>query len=201
MIKICATFEEWYLGDGTYPPLTKGQKVNLSFYVNPTELQLSTRTDFEFKQNQYSDYSYCGRVIKTYESEENSEINIVDCGQFRFYIEGSPKIPKLKEGQFIEGRGMLLLDYYMWVENLADYSDAPDIFYNYQVDAIRKVKIPEKFIGRSGGSISHPSSLSPADYSDKDIFEISDMRTDDGRTSFYLLDLDPINEQIGKTFT
>lgn len=201
MIKICATFEEWYLGDGTYPPLTVGQKVNLSFYVNPTELKSTNRTDFEFHQNQYSDYRYCGRVIRTYKSEENSDINLIDCGQFRFYIEGNPKIQKLKEGQFIEGQGTLLLDYYMWVENLADYKDAPNIFYNFQVDRIIKVKIPEKFISRNGNSMSYPSSLQPTDYSNNDIFEINDMRDDDGHTSFYLLDLNPINEQIEKTFT
>lgn len=201
MIKICATFEEWYLGDGTYPPLRKGQNVNLSFYINPTVLSLTTRTNLEFKQNQNSDYSYRGQVIKSYTSEEGSQLNIIDCGQFKFFVEEGSNIPKLNEGQFIEGHGMLLIDYYMWVENLGDYHNAPDIFFNLRVDRIRKVKIPERFINRNGNSMSYPSSLSPADYSDKDLVEIEDMRQDNGHSSFYLLDLATINEQVERTFT
>jgi hypothetical protein len=198
MIKICATFEEWFLGDGTYPPLTQGQKVNLSFYINPTELRSTNRTDFEFKQDRYSDYTYCGRVLKTYQTRENSEISVVDCGQFTFCIEGKDKT--LKEGEFVDGKGMLLLDYYMWAENVAQFEDAPNIFYNFRVDKIRRVKIPERFIVKDEISISHPTSLSPGKYSDHDMSEITDMAEDHNHTSFYLLDLNPIDEIIKKTF-
>ena len=86
MNDICATFEEWYLGDGTYPPLYRGQKVNLSFYIVPTELKAVENGDSYFKQIKHSNYSFCGKVIRSY-SDSDKQIIIVDTGDFKFYIE------------------------------------------------------------------------------------------------------------------
>jgi hypothetical protein len=200
MTDICATFEEWYLGDGTYPPLHRGQKVNLSFYVLPTEIKVVENNSSHFKQIKHSNYSFCGLVIRNYLDSEK-QIIIVDTGDFKFYIEQFDKSFSTTVGQFISGTGQLLLDYYIWVENLSDYENAPDIFYNFSVDKILIVRIPEKFIHRHDKGLSAPTSLAPSDYADSDVIEIEDMRNEKSDTSFYLLNLTQIDERIEKTFT
>jgi hypothetical protein len=200
MDTLCATFEEWYLGDGTYPPLHKGEKVNLSFYVNPADKTIKPKGDYLFEQVKNSDYRFCGKVIRNY-TDLNKQIIIVDVGNFKFYLEEFDETFKPSIGQFIWGHGTLLLDYYMWVENLLDYPDPPNLFYNFQVDNILKVAIPERFIHRNSNGLSSPTSLSPNDYNDNDVQEIEDMRHDHSSTEFYLLNLRFIEEEVAQTFT
>ena len=199
MTDLCVTFEEWYLGDGTYPPLHCGEKVNLSFYISTNDLKISDKQEFHLKQIKDSNYSFIGQVIRNYKKNE-VQLIIVDTGSLKFYIEIPKETLSLNVGQFIFGTGPLLIDYYAWVENLSNYENPPDLFYNFSVDKIRKVRIPEKFISRNGEAMSYPSSLSPSDYSANDIVEIEDMRGDKGNTSFYLLDLKNLNETVAKTF-
>jgi len=198
MNNICVTFEEWHLGDGNYPPLHRGQKVNFSFYISLTNKQILENGECYFKQNRYSDYSFCGKVIRTYQSVDDGQIIIVDTGNFKFYIEDSKFSVNI--GQFISGQGVLLIDYYIWVEYLSSYDNPPDLFYNFIVENISKVKIPEKFIYRHDKGYSSPTSLAPSDYSETDLIEIEDMRNDKSETSFYLLNLKTIDQKIAKTF-
>ena len=200
MNDICATFEEWYLGDGTYPPLRRGQKVNLSFYVLPKEIKIVEDSDNYFNQIKLSDYSFCGLVIRNY-SDSDKQIIIVDTGDFKFYIEQYDKSFSPMVGQFISGTGQLLLDYYIWVENLSHYENVPDIFYNFVVDKILIVKMPEKFIHRHDKGLSAPTSLASTEYTDSDMIEIEDMHNERSDTSFYLLNLKQIDQRIKKTFT
>jgi len=199
MTDLCVIFEEWYLGDGTYPPLSRGEKVNLSFYIPTNDFKISDNHESYFIQIKDSDYSFSGQVIRNYK-ENDGQLIIVDTGRFKFYMEIPKKKLSLTVGQFICGSGPLLIDYYAWVENLRNYENHPDLFYNFKVDKIRKVQIPEKFIYRNDKAMSYPSSLSPKDYSENDILEIEDMDGDNGNTSFYLLNLETINEQVPKTF-
>lgn len=199
MTDLCVTFEEWYLGDGTYPPLHRGEKVNLSFYIPTNDYRVAETQESYFTQVKDSVYSFGGQVIRNYK-ESDGQLIIVDTGTLKFYMEIPGNKLSLTVRQFICGTGPLLIDYYAWVENLRNYENPPDLFYNFTVDNIRKVQIPEKFIHRHDKSVAHPSSLNPTDYSENDVIEIEDMRTDDGSTSFYLLSLKAINEQIPKTF-
>lgn len=199
MIDLCVIFEEWHLGDGTYPPLHRGEKVNLSFYIPTNDFKIADKQESYFIQIKDSDYSFCGQVIRNYK-ENDRQLIIVDTGTFKFYMEIPGKKLSLTVGQFICGSGPLLIDYYAWVENLRNYKNRPDLFYNFKVDKIRKVQIPEKFIYRNDKAMSYPSSLSSKDYSENDMLEIEDMDRDNGNTSFYLLDLKTINEQVPKTF-
>jgi hypothetical protein len=199
MTDLCVIFEEWYLGDGTYPLLRRGEKVNLSFYIPTNDCKISDKRESYFVQIKDSDYSFSGQVIRNYK-ENDEQLIIIDAGTFKFYMEIPRKKLSLTVGQFICGSGSLLIDYYAWVENLRNYENRPDLFYNFKVVKIRKVQIPEKFIYRNDKAISHPSSLSPKDYSENDILEIEDMHGDNGNTSFYLLDLKTIDEQVPKTF-
>lgn len=201
MDTLCATFEEWYLGDGTYPPLFKGQKVNLSFYIASRDKSIHSTGQYLFEQIKYSDYKFCGKVIRNY-VDKDKQIIIVDVGNFKFYIEEFDTTFNPTLGQFISGHGQLLLDYYIWVENIREYSNAPNIFYNFKVNSILRVTIPEKFINRYENGLSSPTSLSTEDYSDNEVEEIEDMRDDHQSSSeFYLLNLRFLNEDIAQTFT
>jgi hypothetical protein len=196
---LCVTFEEWYLGDGTYPLFHCGEKVNLSFYIPTNDFKIADMQESYFKQIKDSDYSFSGQVIRNYK-ENDGQLIIIDTGTFKFYMEIPKKKLSLTVGQFICGSGSLLIDYYAWVENLRNYENPPDLFYNFKVAKIRKVQIPEKFIYRNDKAMSYPSSLSPNDCTENDILEIEDMDGDNGNTSFYLLDLKTINEEVVKTF-
>jgi hypothetical protein len=199
MTNLCVTFEEWYLGDGTYPPLHRGEKVNLSFYISATDLNLTDNNSSYLKQIRDSDYSFSAQIIRNYENGDR-QLVILDTGELKFYIEVPKRNLPLTVGQFVCGTGQILIDYYAWVENLDSYDNPPDLFYSFSVEKIRKVKIPEKFINRNDKAMSYPSSLAISEYSIDDTIEIEDMRNDTENTCFYLLDLKAINESIPKTF-
>lgn len=199
MENLCVTFEEWYLGDGTYPPLTKGQNVNLAFYIQPYEKTFVTSSKYLLRQLKNSDYEFSGKIIRDFQDSDNRVI-VVETKQLLFYIEISDIETKALEGQFISGKGQLLIDYYIWAEYFCNYENAPDLFYNFKIDKIRKVKIPEKFIHRHDNGFSSPTSLATNDYNENDTEEIEDMNDKKSDTSFFLLDLKAINEKIERTF-
>lgn len=198
MENICATFEEWYICDGTYPPLKKGQKVNLAFYIQPNEKTITTEAEYYIRQVKNSDYEFCGKVIRDYQ-DTNNHLIVVDTKQVIFYIELEDNNEKALEGLSIKGQGRLLIDYYIWAEYFCNYQNAPDLFYNFKIAKIRKVKIPDKFIYRNEKAFLIPTSLSTNDYDDDDTEEIEDMNINLSDTSFFLLDLTSINEKIEKT--
>jgi len=200
MEKLCVTFEEWHLGDGNYPPLHKGQKVNLSFYIYPGNKEINANEEYYFNPIADSNYMFSGKVIRNYVDNEK-QIIIIDTGSFKFYLEEFDLNFRPLVGQFISGNGLLLLDYYIWVENLDDYPDAPNIFYNFEVSQILRISIPERFIHRhSDGGTSYPTSLSPGEYDNEHVQEIEDMADDTSGYRFYLLKLISIDEEFAKTF-
>lgn len=199
MENICVTFEEWYIGDGTYPPLTKGQNVNLTFYIQPYAKTFTTNSNYLLKQLKNSDYEFSGEIIHDFKDSDNRLI-VVDTKKLLFYIEIPDTETKSLKGQFVFGKGQLLIDYYIWAEYFCNYENAPDLFYNFNVDKIRKVKILEKFIHRHDSGFSAPTSLATNDYNENDTEEIEDMNDKKSDTSFFLLDLKPITDKIGRTF-
>ena len=199
MENICVTFEEWYIGDGTYPPLRKGQNVNLAFYIQPYEKSYTTNSNYLLRPLKNSDYEFGGKIIRDFQDSDN-HIIVVDTKNYRLYIEiAETEITNL-EGQFVFGKGQLLIDYYIWAEHFSNYENAPDLFYNFNVDKIRKVKIPEKFIHRLDNGFSAPTSLATNEYNENDTEEIEDMKQKKSDTSFFLLDLKPISDKIERTF-
>jgi len=199
MEKICVTFEEWYIGDGTYPPLTKGQNVNLAFYIQPYDKTFTTNSTYLLKQLKKSDYEFSGKIIRDFQDSDKRVI-VVDTQKLLFYIEIPDTETKSLEGQFVFGKGQLLIDYYIWAEYFCNFENAPDLFSNFYVDKIRKVKIPEKFIHRHNNGFSAPTSLGTNDYNENDTEEIEDMNNKKSDTSFFLLDLKPITDKIERTF-
>jgi hypothetical protein len=65
-VQLTAVFETWHIGDGNYPPLRKGQLVNLSFELEPHSLSKSTfLKDSKFEQIKDADYSFAGMVLRS----------------------------------------------------------------------------------------------------------------------------------------
>lgn len=190
-MQLTAIFETWHLGDGNYPPLHKGQLVNLSFEFEPYSLSKSAvTTTSKFEQIHDAEYSFSGTVLKVYDDPPKGKLVVVQADGFRFYINSFPtKSPLLKEGDRCEGIGRLLLDHYIWVEFLSNYADPPDLFYSLRLTSIRAVKIPDSFASRTENAQSGPASLGRDEYSDDDIKEVERMDSHED-WYFYLLAFD-----------
>jgi hypothetical protein len=191
-VQLTAVFETWHIGDGNYPPLHKGQLVNLSFEVEPHSLSKSTAPkDSKFEQIKDAEYGFAGTVLKVYADPPDSRIVVIQAGDFRFYMNSFPAgTPSLSEGERCEGYGRLLLDHYIWVEFLSTYPDPPDLFYPLRLIRIRSVRIPDSFIFRSEKGASGPASLTREEYSSENIKEVERMENSEGDWLFYIVDFD-----------
>ena len=80
-MQLTAVFETWHIGDGNYPPLRKGQLVNLSFELEPHSLSKSTSlNDSKFAQIKDAEYSFVGTVLRIYPDPPSSPIVVVKPG-------------------------------------------------------------------------------------------------------------------------
>jgi hypothetical protein len=198
MLSLCAMFEDWLIEDGDYPPLEKGQNVNLSFRVFSDNIKVEKNNIYVFDQKKYSKYNFSGKIIY-----KNLDIIIVDSMYLKFYIENDSKrnnLLNISVGQFIKGSGVLKVDPYAYrMEIYRKDENLPEIFYNLIVEKIFELKIPEKYIKRNGGSESGPSSLPINEYKNINLKEIVKMDSM-GEFISYLLNLNEISENIEKTF-
>jgi hypothetical protein len=191
-VQLTAVFETWHIGDGNYPPLHKGQLVNLSFELEPRSLSISSsQRDGRFEQIKDAEYRFTGTVLKVYGDPPSGRIIVIQAGEFRFYMNSFPAgTPTFSEGDRCEGDGRLLLDHYIWVEFLSTYQEPPDLFYPLRLTRIRSVKIPESFISRTANCTSGPASLSEEEYSTAAIVELDEMENGEKDWAFYLVDFD-----------
>jgi len=199
-MELHAVFETWHIGDGNYPPLKKGQLVNLSFMVDLNELSVvENAATPEFTHLGHAKYRFTGSVLRMYGKPSNP-IAIIEAAGFRFYL-NSLRASTLKSGDVVSGRGTLSLDYYIWVEFLSDYADPPDLFYPLQVIDILRCNIPERFIRRSGAKISGPCRVGRDDYGPDDITHV-DAIEDEMWVNYvlHLSDADIPAEPIPRTF-
>lgn len=191
-MELTAVFEAWHIGDGNYPPLHVGQLVNLSFEIETTSLKpagIDLPENLTHQGN--AEYQFCGEILRVYGKEKERKLIVIQVQDFRFYIELGLNVPVPCEvGAKVMGQGTLLLDYYIWVEFLANYEDPPNLFYNLHVTRIRKIRIPERFVVRQDKGTSCPVRLSPKDYSDVDIEDMSTMEGQSFDQEFYLVDFD-----------
>jgi hypothetical protein len=179
-MELFAVFETWHLGDGNYPPLEAGELVNLSFEIEPNELQLAaTAATAEFHRLEEARYRFRGSVIRNYEGDDlgdrivdpGDQIVVVEAGQFRFYI-CSAKADGLRTGDHVTGCGKLLLDHFVWVEFLSRYTDPPDLFYTLRVENIWRHRTPEPLISRSAGSVGCPARVEPREHAPSDVTKV-----------------------------
>ena len=180
---LTAIFESWHIGDGNYPPLRKGEVVNLSFELEPRKIEEATLDAPErFESLECAEYRFCGTVVRVYE-----QLVILEACNFRFYVASSDK-DQYREGGRYFGVGTLLLDHYSWVENLKHYDNAPNLFYKLAVKRILRVSVPEKFISRHEKGKSLPTRLFPGDYSISDVAELETMEGQPFDEEFYIIE-------------
>ncbi|HSR34515.1 MAG TPA: hypothetical protein VLY63_28430, partial [Anaerolineae bacterium] len=145
-MQFSAIFESWLVGDGTYPPLTKGQLVNLSFECETRVLEHARAgTSPRIEHLGLAECAFSALVLRVYRQSGSVPIAVLDAGRFRFYVHGAT-VAAFSPGDLLQGDGTILLDHYIWVESLDTYPDPPDIFFNLRVSRIRKVQIPARFI-------------------------------------------------------
>lgn len=182
-MELNAVFETWHLGDGNYPALAKGMLVNLSFEIEPHQLQRGGQAPSCFEHLGEAEYGFSGEVLRVYR-DDGDPLIVIACGEFQFYIL-SPLTRGLVTGDRVHGKGTLVLDHYIWVEFLGSYADPPDLFYNLRVDAIKRIKMPERFIMRSGNSISYPARIQPSEYGPDSVTEVD--RIEDAELCHYIV--------------
>jgi hypothetical protein len=186
-VKLTAVFEAWHIGDGNYPPLRRGEQVNLSFEICPAAIhRTDSNQDDSLIHLHGGHYEFSGTVLRTYADNPQDVVTVIRSADFRFYVN---RALDLNEGDRVRGNGSLLLDHYLWVEYLAYYKDPPDLFYQLLVERIRRVQIPERFVTRSAHGKSIPTSLAPTDYGPEQIVELETMEGQAFDEEFYLLDL------------
>jgi hypothetical protein len=192
-MKLTVVFEHWHLGDGNYPPFSVGDTACLSFELDArTAAVVSSETPLGLEQIVDADYRVTASVVRIYPDEMGSQFAVFNGGGLRFYCP-TEAAAKLRVGDVVLLEGPLLLDHYMWVEFLDRYPDPPDLFYSVQIDRIREVTIPERFIQRSERTVSSPTSVGPADYggSARDVTRVG---SDADTFAFSLLDLSVLPE-------
>ncbi|HLJ45604.1 MAG TPA: hypothetical protein VKU01_06335 [Bryobacteraceae bacterium] len=199
-MNLTAVFESWHLGDGNYPPLRRGQQVNLSFEIYPFETARGDANHSDsFTHLGGGSYEFKGSILRAYDDDPQEVVMIVQSGDFRFYIN---RPLGLKLGDPVVGRGTLMFDHYLWVEFLDHYPDPPDLFFQLVVHRIRRVQIPERFVTRHERGKSFPASLSPTEYGEKDVTEIETMEGQSFEEAFCLVDLtqEGVSGSIPRTF-
>jgi hypothetical protein len=194
VLNLWAILEEWVIEDGNYPSFRKNDKTNLAFYVEPYNFNITANAKQLFEQIKYAEYNFCGKIIYKYKS-----IIVADTGIFRFYMEIN-KIKNNTIGKYIQGKGKLLIDYYVWTENIDKHKNHPNIFYNLVVKKIYSIKIHEKFLKKFDGGISFPASLKNDDINVSDIIEIEGTDINFLKKVYFIIVLNEINEQIKRTF-
>src|SRR5215211_6592962 len=182
-MNLTAIFEDWHIGDGNYPPLSKGQAVNLSFEIEPGKAleEVDLDSPERFDSLGYGEYDFCAVVIRVYE-----DLSIFQSREFRFYIMSNED--QYLVGHRYSGTGTLLLDHYSWVEYVGTYENAPNLFYNLEVKRILKVSVPERFVVRHENGKSLPTRLPPSEYSLSDVEEVVTMEGQVFDEEFYIIE-------------
>jgi len=202
-MKVEAIFESWHVPDGNYPPLSVGDRVNLSFEFQHKTLEASNHAHPYFKLLYNAEYEFCGSVLRKYKSDEET-ILVIEAADFRFYINSSTAdVMSYAAGDKLKGQGTLLLDHYIWVEFLDSYEDPPELFYNLQVKRIRRMQIPQKFIHKHLLGKSQPTRLNISELDSEYIQELETMLGQSFDEEFYLIEFDTEgleNREIPRTF-
>lgn len=196
-MEISSIFESWLIGDGAYPMLSIDDEVNLSFEVQFSKIKKSDNQNLLFKHISFAEYKICAKVIRRYDNDGNP-LFVFDARLLKFYSLNI-EIKDLKDGDFITGKGTLLFDHYIWVENLDSYNNPPNLFYNFKVNKILKAKMPEQFISRHSKGKALPTMAALLELPQSNIEEISAMKNE----KFYVIVLNSErveNKTIKKTF-
>jgi hypothetical protein len=212
-MQVTMIFEHCLLGDGCYPPLSRGQLVNLAFQICPQSVHYSAPGQVGFESRDDGTCRLHGTVTWLLSAKtEETPVAVVDAGSFRGYVEEA-EVRRWELGASVTIEGELHVDYYVWSEFLANhYPDAPNLFYPFRVARIRRAWIPERFIARTERSLASPASAPLEEVSRHNVEEVETMHDGDDEAerpladyhpSFFLVDLaddDLPLEEIPRTF-
>ncbi len=111
-MNLTGVFESWHIGDGNYPPLSKGEFVNLSFELEPRKMEeVNLGAPEHFEHLGRGEYRCCGTVLKVYEGEGRGIVVLIQTGDFSFYLM-SQESDRYVQGRRYSGQGTLLFDHY-----------------------------------------------------------------------------------------
>jgi hypothetical protein len=194
-MRLTAIFEEWYIGDGNYPPLRKQQLVNVAFEMHPQEMSAVAGDSTILHNVGNAEYEFAGLVLRHYRDAEEP-ILLVEADGFRFYIaDSAASFENLHQGQWVSGKGTLTLDHYLWAEFCHEYdSGPPDLFYTLRVARISEVEIPASHIVRDETGHSAPTWLPAGEVQNsREVESMAELKWEVG---FYLVEYD--DEGVGK---
>jgi hypothetical protein len=188
-VRITAIFEEWYIGDGTYPPLHKHQLVNMAFEMHPQRLCPGDGEVTRFQHVGNAEYDFTGIVLRHYRDDE-LPVLLIEADGFRFYISnGTVPFTNYQQDQLVSGRGMLTLDHFLWAEFGNEYeSDPPNLFYTLCVARITEMQIPETHITRRESGLGAPTWVPTGEV--QNIRETESMEERKWEVGFYLVEYD-----------
>jgi hypothetical protein len=193
MKTICARLEPWILYEGTYPPLHKGDNVRLALAIEQAKVTKTKQTRCFFRQNRLFEYSFRGKVICNpildinYEQSGKEDLMVIDTGGYIFFLEYFGRNYRYPIGQYLEGKGQIALDYFIWESSLSEIENAPEIYNNFLIDSILAVTIPKNILYESTDIQLTACSADATKISDEDIKEV--MVTEEEYAWFYILNL------------
>lgn len=174
---LTAIFEEWYLGDGIYPQLRRGQFVKLAFELEPQRVEFSSgAAQPYFERLADAEYRFRGTVLVAEGFPPRRLPPIVEVTTRRFAL-ANPWELHIPAGALLEGDGTLKLDTDGWALALRDgrHGDPLDLFLALRLERIRRVTVPERFVSRNSNGVGGPTYVSAHEYAAGDVDDIEQM--------------------------
>jgi hypothetical protein len=189
-MRLTVVFETWLLGDGVYPPLARGQFVNIALQLQASEIRQASRTvPLCWESLDEAKYRVVAEVLEIFRGDRNEPTVALDAGGLRMYVENC-KLKDLGIRDRIEAVGTLGFDYYWWSERVSLEPDAPDLFHKFYIERMRRVPIPTRFIRRSNKTVTSPTRVDASEWESERIEDVARMADESGCFDFYLVDLD-----------
>lgn len=189
-MRLTVAFETWLIGDGVYPPLARGQFVNIALQLQVSEIRRSSQTvPLCWESLEDAKYRVVAEVIGMFPGDRDEPTAALDAGGLRMYVEDC-KLDDLALGDRIEAVGTLGFDYYWWSETVSLEQDAPDLFHKFYIERIRRVPIPARFIHRTKKTLTSPTRVNASELESERIEDVVRMADESDGFDFYLVDLD-----------
>lgn len=195
MSKLCVNFESWTVINNDYPPIEIGSKAELYITFQEVDYRISKNKSKYLRQKNYTEYSFCGEVIRVYDVKEwKLPLIIIDTGSYNilYWIKDKDTIPQ--EGQYIRGSGELgiVSGYPFWI--YINLKSLPDFIYYFRVIKITGVILPEAQIENAEDNkksniitITYPSA---SDYDAHKLVDVNDLKKINSERIMYFLDLE-----------
>jgi hypothetical protein len=194
MNELCSNFEIWTVDDGHYPPLRVGMTIELVHAFQRIKYLISNHEQKYLEQESYTQYSFCGEVIRVYDNLEDypRPLLIINAGIFNFLylVKNEDSMPE--PGQYIRGFGEIGIDsdYPFWIYE--DFKDLPRIHYLFKVNKITGIIYPDSAIFENEDVVFCKTSFTPDEYNELNLVDVEDMNTDESGSGMYLIDLELI---------